>query len=50
MFTDRLAFVLWNASLHDSDLIVLRRCGRFIELQLRGGSAGMRSVVLRKRD
>jgi hypothetical protein len=47
---DRIAFALWNASVKESDLLVMRRRGRLVELHLRGGCANLRSVVLRKRD
>lgn len=50
MWADRLALALWSASLNESDLIVLRRSGRVVELLLRGGSGSLRSIVLRKRD
>jgi hypothetical protein len=50
MSPDRIAFTLWNASISESDLLVLRRIGRMVELQLRGGNAHLRSIVLRKRD
>lgn len=50
MSADRIAFALWNASVSESDLLVLRRIGRFVELQLRGGRANLRSIVLHKRD
>lgn len=50
MMADRLTFALWGASLHESDVLVLRRCGRLIELRLRCGNASVRSIILRKRE
>ncbi|HKU69176.1 MAG TPA: hypothetical protein VJP85_15495 [Candidatus Baltobacteraceae bacterium] len=50
MSPDRIAFAMWNASVSQSDMLVLLRRGIFVELQLRGGNASVRSVVLRKRE
>ena len=50
MSADAIAFALWNASVNESDLLILRRVGRLVELQLRGGHANMRSIVLVGRD
>jgi hypothetical protein len=50
MSPDRIAFTLWNASVSESDLLVVRRIGRLVELFLRGGNVQMRSIILRKRD
>jgi hypothetical protein len=50
MSADRVAFALWNASISEADLLVLLRRGSIVELQLRGGSASLRSVLLRKRE
>lgn len=50
MSADRIAFALWNASVTESDLLVLRRVGRLVELRLRGGHAGLRSIMLHRRD
>lgn len=46
MPADRVAFALWRACVTESELLVLRRSARAIELQLRGGNAGVRSIVL----
>lgn len=48
MSADRVSFALWGASIIASDLLVVCCFGSVIELQLRGGSAGLRSIVLRK--
>lgn len=48
MSADRLAFALWSASVADSDLLVIRKRGAVVELQLRGGNPSIRSLVLRK--
>jgi hypothetical protein len=50
MSADRVAFALWNASVNQSDMLVLQRRGILVELQLRGGNASLRSIVLRKRE
>jgi hypothetical protein len=50
MSADRIAFALWNASVNQSDLLVLRRRGLIVELELRGGNANLRCVLLRKRE
>lgn len=50
MAADRVAFALWNASVSASDMLVLRRRGCIVELQLRGGNVGLRSLFLRKLD
>lgn len=46
----KAAFALWSASVNESDLLVLRRVGRLVELRLCGGHASLRSIVLHKRD
>ncbi len=48
MSADRIAFTLWNASVTESDLLVVSSQGGLVELQLRGGNASLRSLVLRK--
>lgn len=48
MSANRVAFALWNASIMESDLLVVCCFGSIIELQLRGGNASLRSIVLRK--
>lgn len=48
MSSDRVAFALWSASVTESNLLVIRRCGGAVELHLRGGNASLRSIVLRK--
>lgn len=48
MSADRVAFALWSASVTESNLLVIRRCGGAVELHLRGGNASLRSIVLRK--
>lgn len=50
MPADRVAFALWSASVHDSDLLVLQRRGLMVELVLRGGNASLRNLVLRRRE
>lgn len=50
MPADRLAFALWNASLNLCDAVVLHRSGRVVELELRGGGASLRRLILRRRD
>lgn len=50
MMADRLAFALWSASLRESDVLVLRRRGRLVELLLGCGGASVRTVALRKRE
>ena len=50
MPADRIAFALWNASVNKSDLLVLRRRGRIVELELRGSNVNLRCVLLRKRE
>jgi hypothetical protein len=50
MSPDRIAFTLWNASVTESALLVVCRIGRVVELQLRGGNAHLRSIILRRRD
>jgi hypothetical protein len=39
---------LWNASVNESALLVLRCSGGVVELELRGGNASLRSIVLRR--
>jgi hypothetical protein len=48
MSADRIAFALWNASVSESDLLVVCTCGGVVELQLRGGNASLRSIVLHR--
>jgi hypothetical protein len=48
MSPNSIAFAIWNACVMESDLLVVRRIGTRVELQLRGGSARLRSIVLRK--
>lgn len=50
MSPDRIAFSLWSASVSESDMLIVRRYGRVVELILRGGNAHLRCIVLRKRD
>lgn len=47
MSADRIAFALWNASISESDLLVVRSTGCIVELQLRGGNASVRSIILK---
>lgn len=47
---DALSFALWNASLRESDTLVLHRRGRVIELRLGCRGTSIRRVILRKRD
>lgn len=48
MSADRIAFALWKASVSESHLLVVRRSGTIVELELRGGNASLRSIVLRR--
>lgn len=45
---DQVAFALWKASVAESDLLVVRCLGNIVELQLRGGNASLRSIVLQR--
>ena len=45
---DKVGFALWKASVSESDLLVIRCLGNLVELQLRGGNANLRTIVLKK--